>query len=129
MDLSKAFHTLDHTTLLNKRNLYGIRGTPLSLFNSYLNDRKQYVLFNDDINSSFCTIKTGVTQGSIQEPLLFIIYVNDMSNLEINDVEISLFADDTVYLLVVLILRQLSQLVQILLSANFQNGLIQIGSH
>ena len=89
-DLSKAFDTLDHTFF----NLYGIRGTPLSLFMSYLNDRKQYVRFND-INSSFCTVKTGVPQGSIIGPLLFIIYVNDMSNLEINDVEISLYADDT----------------------------------
>ena len=93
-DLSKAFDTLVHTIPLNKLNLYGIRGTPLSLFKSYLNDRKQYARFND-INSSFCNIKIGVPQGSILGPLLLIIYVNDMSNLEINDVEISLFADDT----------------------------------
>ena len=89
--MSKVFDTLDHTILLNKLNLYGIRGTPLSLFKSYLNYRKQF----NDINSSFCTIKTGVPLGSILGPLIFIIYVNDMSNLEINDVEISLFADDT----------------------------------
>ena len=72
LDLSKAFDTLDHEILLEKLNYYGIRDTSLKLFQSYLSERKQYVEF-EGINSEMKEIKTGVPQGSILGPLLFII--------------------------------------------------------
>ena len=76
IDLSKVFHTLDHSILLDKLHYYGVRGTSLNLLNSYLCNRAQYVQI-EDTQSEVLTINTGVPQGSILGPLLFIIYLND----------------------------------------------------
>ena len=72
MDLSKAFDTLDHNILLKKLRYYGIEGTPLKWFTSYLNQRSQYVELNGS-QSHRKIILTGVPQGSILGPLLFLI--------------------------------------------------------
>ena len=93
MDLSKAFDTLDHSILLNKLNHYGIRNTELSWFQSYLTDRKQYVELNQ-VKSSLTTIVTGVPQGSILGPLLFLIYMNDIPCAS-SFFKLILYADDT----------------------------------
>ena len=77
MDLSKAFDTLDHTILKEKLKYYGVTGTALKWFSSYLENRMQYVEINN-IRSNTQTIKTGVPQGSILGPLLFLIYMNDI---------------------------------------------------
>ena len=74
LDLLKAFDTLDHTILLEKLKLYGICGNELKLFKNYLTKRKQYVQF-ESTKSSFENILTGVPQGSISGPLLFVIYI------------------------------------------------------
>ena len=93
LDLSKAFDTLDHNILLHKLRHYGIRGTCLALLKSYLSERKQFVEFNG-VKSSQANITTGVPQGSILGPLLFIIYTNDISNA--CDIFKSIvYADDT----------------------------------
>ena len=79
LDLSKAFDTLDHHILLLKLKYYGLHGISLRLLESYLSNRMQYVMIND-CSSKLIPITTGVPQGSILGPLLFVIYSNDLVN-------------------------------------------------
>ena len=93
LDLSKSFDTIDHTVLLAKLRYYGIHDTALLLLKSYLNNRKQYVEF-EDTKSEILPITIGVPQGSILGPLLFIIYINDFSQAS-NIFKFIMYADDT----------------------------------
>lgn len=93
MDLSKAFDTLDHSILLSKLKFYGITGTALEWFTSYLSNRKQYVEI-EGVCSTQEIIQTGVPQGSILGPILFLIYINDIHNAS-DAFNYILFADDT----------------------------------
>ena len=96
LDLSKAFDTIDHTILLAKLRYYGIHDTALLLLKSYLNNRKQYVEF-EDTKSEILPITVGVPQGSILGPLLFIIYINDFSEAS-SIFKFIMYADDTTLL-------------------------------
>ena len=93
IDLSKAFDTIDHTILIEKLRIYGVLNNRLRWFQSYLSDRQQFVEING-VSSNTLPIRTGVPQGSILGPLLFIIYMNDVSS-STNFFHFIIYADDT----------------------------------
>ena len=93
LDFAKAFDTVNHQILLKKLNHYGIKGIALKLFESYLANRKQCVSIGS-VMSETDIIKCGVSQGSILGPLLFLIYINDITKSS-NVLKFLLFADDT----------------------------------
>ena len=99
LDLSKAFDTLKHEILLNKLEIYGIRGLCLNWFKSYLCNRKMRVKCKVDITgnveySNTYNVDYGTPQGSCLGPLLFLIFCNDI-NLHLDFMNIIQFADDT----------------------------------
>ena len=93
LDLKNAFDTVDHDILLPKMNLYGIQGTALDWFKSYLSNRTQRCLVNGSL-SRICSLKCGVPQGTILGPLLFLIYINDFPNC-LTSYQPRMYADDT----------------------------------
>ena len=92
LDLSKAFDKVWHDGLSYKPRCMGIYGEYLGLIDSFLSDRFQRVLLNGQI-SKWSQIKAGVPQGSVLGPLLFLVYIDDLSE-ELTS-NIKLFADDT----------------------------------
>jgi len=93
LDLSKAFDTVDHSLLTAKLHYYGFDDNSVSFFNSYLVNREQIVGV-DDLYSNRVTISSGVPQGSVLGPLLFLIYTSDMFNV-VSFCNVMGFADDT----------------------------------
>ena len=93
LDFSKAFDKVVHHILLKKLHSYGIRGKLLSWIKAYLADREQTVVING-AHSYPAKVKSGVPQGTVLGPILFLVYINDLHQC-INHSLISHFADDT----------------------------------
>ena len=93
LDFSKAFDTVNHKILLAKLAHYGIRDHAHAWLSDYLNNRTQFVSYNN-FKSTKRVIKCGVPQGSILGPLLFLIYVDDLART-CKYAKPFLFADDT----------------------------------
>ena len=93
LDLQKAFDTVDHLILLNKLRFIGADELSIKWFNSYLSNRMQHTCVNG-FESSQQKMQCGIPQGSILGPLLFVIYINDLSSC-LSKCKTSLYADDT----------------------------------
>ena len=93
MDFSKAFNKVGHQRLLHKLQFYGVRGKNLGWIQSFLHGRSQRVLL-DGNNSSSIAVESGVPQGSVLGPCLFLFYINDLPNGLASKVR--LFADDAI---------------------------------
>ena len=92
-DLKKAFDTVDHNILISKLSAYGIRGTSIKWFKSYLSERNQKCFLNGSLSSNR-VLSCGIPQGTILGPLLFLLYINDLPNCLMHS-QPRMYADDT----------------------------------
>ena len=93
LDFAKAFDKVDHQILLSKLHGFGVRGKLLTWLNCYLSNRQQTVVI-DGKHSEAAKVISGVPQGTVLGPILFILYLNDLQSCIQHSV-ISSFADDT----------------------------------
>lgn len=125
IDFSKAFDTLLHSRLLKSLEKIGIRGPLLELFRNYLSGRFVTVKYGNSF-SNVNRSSSGVPQGSILGPLLYLVYVNDMLKC-VKDCYIFLYADDTVIVAINTLFATVNKMLQIdflnILRFSHDNGL------
>jgi hypothetical protein len=92
LDFRKAFDTVPHQRLISKLKAYGIKGKLLGWISDFLSGRSQRVVVNGSL-SSWASIFSGIPQGSVLGPILFVIFINDLPDVVNSSIKI--FADDT----------------------------------
>ena len=94
-DFQKAFDSVNNDIILDKlKHKFHIDGLMLNFIKSYLKDRKQRVVVGGKY-SKIASVNSGVPQGSILGPLLFVLFINDISEVITEGTNIALYADDT----------------------------------
>ena len=96
LDFAKAFDKVPHKRLLSKLTSYGITGNTYNWITFFLSNHKQRVSVNGAL-SDITDVTSGVPQGSVLGPILFLLYINDMNDINENvQSSIRLFADDSI---------------------------------
>lgn len=93
LDYAKAFDKVDHNILLSKLQRYGFKDNVYAWLKQFLTNRKQTVMINGQ-KSTYQPVISGVPQGTVLGPILFILYINDLGNV-VKSSKVSSFADDT----------------------------------